>query len=152
MSKLEKPMVLLVDDNEATCTLVTALLQREFEVEVATDGMEAVDNLRIKNYAAVLLDLKMPQLDGYGVLDFIRANKPDMLRSTLILTAALTDREMTSVRTYDVCGVVRKPFEIETLLAAVKACVGGDALPFGSSILSSGMLMLLADLLRHRWM
>jgi hypothetical protein len=38
----DKPLVLLVDDNEPTCTLVTALLQEDFEAEVATDGREAV--------------------------------------------------------------------------------------------------------------
>src|SRR6476659_559018 len=56
MSKVEKPHVLLADDNEATCTLLTALLQREFEVAIATDGNEAIERLRTRRYAALLLD------------------------------------------------------------------------------------------------
>ena len=39
MSNAEKPSVLLVDDNEETCTLITAILHRDFRVETAGDGM-----------------------------------------------------------------------------------------------------------------
>ena len=40
---MEKPLVLLVDDNEATCTLIRALLQRDFQLETASDGIEALE-------------------------------------------------------------------------------------------------------------
>ncbi|HKO54755.1 MAG TPA: response regulator [Thermoanaerobaculia bacterium] len=150
MSRVEKPLVLLVDDNEATCTLVTALLQREFVVEVASDGTEAIEYLKTKNYASIVLDLLMPGLDGYGVLEFLQANTPEMLRRVLILTAALSDRELTRVKRFDVCGVVAKPFEIETLLGAVRACAGLNDKPLGRYFFSNGMILLLAEVLRQR--
>src|SRR5215212_61281 len=147
MTRVEKPYVLLVDDNEATCTLVTALLQREFAVETATDGMEAVERLKTTNYAAILLDLRMPGLDGYGVLAFLKTTKPDVLRRVLILTAPLTDRELSRVRHYDVCGIVAKPFEVETLLSAVKQCARHDGSALGHFFFSNGMILLLAEVL-----
>jgi len=153
MSRLEKPYVLLVDDNEATCTLVTALLQREFVVEIGSDGMEALERLRTTNYAAVILDLRMPLLDGFGVLDFLRDQKSDLLRRTLILTAALSESELARVRRYPICGVIPKPFEVETFLDAVKQCAGpDDERPLGMFFKNTGVILLIADLLRQKLM
>src|SRR5207245_5076980 len=90
MSNAERPSVILVDDNQATCTLITAILHRDFSVQTAGDGMEAIEKLRIKQYAVILLDWRMPQFGGFSVLDFLKANNPDMLRSVLIVTAVLT--------------------------------------------------------------
>jgi CheY-like chemotaxis protein len=151
MSRPEKSFVLLVDDNEATGTLVTAILHRDFNVEIATDGLEAIDRLKTGNYEVILLDLRMPQLDGYGVLDFIRAQRAELLGRTIVLTAALGDRELQRVKEFDVFGVIAKPFDVETLLAAVRSCAGGGGNPLGT-ILSSGMILLIADFLRQRWL
>ena len=148
---MEKPRVLLADDNEATCTLITALLHRDFAVEVANDGHEAIEKLKSRQYAAILHDLLMPVVDGYAVLDFLRDEHPDVLERVLVLTASVSPREMARVREYPVFGVVAKPFDVETLQAAVKQCAGlGNDLPFGGPLLASGMLLMLAaDLLRR---
>ncbi|MGN6183222.1 MAG: response regulator [Thermoanaerobaculia bacterium] len=90
----EKPLVLLADDNEATCTLITAILQNEFLVETAHDGMEAIEKLKSRQYAAVLLDLLMPVTDGYAVLDFLSQDRPELLSRVLVVTASLGAREM----------------------------------------------------------
>src|SRR5258708_23259558 len=76
MSRVEKPYVLLADDNEGTCTLITALLHRDYNVEVALDGQEAIDRLRTRKYAAILLDLRMPHTDAFAVLAFLKAHQP----------------------------------------------------------------------------
>jgi len=152
MSMVEKPIVLLVDDNEATCTLISAILQREFAVDVARDGYDAIEQLKTKQYAAILLDIRMPQLDGYGVLDHLVATGSDTLRTVIIVTAALGDREMSRVKNYDVFGVVPKPFDVEVLLAAVKQCTTQtEGSPLGS-FFQSTMMLLLADLIQKRLM
>ena len=154
MSSAEKPAVLLADDNEATCTLITAILQQEFRVEAVTDGMEAVEKLRTNHYAAILLDLRMPQYDGFSVLDFLKANQPEILRTVLVVTAALSAKDMDRAKSYGVCGIVAKPFDVDTLLDAVRRCVGE---PEGGSrgrnvFCSSGpMILLIADLLKNGW-
>lgn len=149
MEKLDKPIVLIVDDNEPTCTLMTALLHKDFAIDTATDGLEAIEKLRTNAYAAVILDLLMPHLDGYGVLDFLQANNREALRRVLVVTAALTRSELSRLKNYEICTVITKPFEIETLLNAVKQCVGESEPPRGT-ILTSGVILLLADLLRQR--
>jgi cyclic di-GMP phosphodiesterase len=146
---LEKPFVLVVDDNEPTCTLITALLQREFAVDVATDGSEALEKLRTRYYAAILLDLLMPNVDGYDVLDFLSNEQPDTLSRVLIVSAALTLSETARVSRYNVCAIISKPFEVEAILNAVRRCTGTMPAPRGN-IISTGVILLLADLLQRR--
>ncbi|MEO8034938.1 MAG: response regulator [Acidobacteriota bacterium] len=147
---MDKPQVLLVDDNVETCTLVTALLRRDFRVETAFDGREAIEQLKSKTYAAILLDLRMPQVDGFGVLDHLRSHNPAAIRSVIVLTAALSKNEVSRVAGYEVCAVVAKPFDIEALLAVVKQCARPGGGMTNVRLLSSGVILLLADLLQQR--
>ena len=148
---MEKPYVLLADDNEGTCTLITALLQHEFHVDIAGDGFEAIEKLKARPYAAVLLDLLMPATDGYAVLDFVKEQRPQLLSRILVVTASISQRHMERVESYAIAGVIAKPFEIDVLLAAVRQIAGHDSVsPLHVPLLSSGMLLLLADLLRQR--
>jgi CheY-like chemotaxis protein len=147
---LDKPFVLLADDNEATCTLMTALLQGEFVVHVASDGGEAIEKLKSHRYAAILLDLLMPVSDGYAVLDFVRDERPDLLPHVLVVTASVGSREMQRVSAYAVAGVIAKPFDVDALFHAVRACASASGNPsFRGPILSGGMLLLLAEVLKR---
>lgn len=142
---MEKPFVLVADDNAATCTLITALLRRDFNVEIAVNGMEAIARLKSRQYAVILLDLLMPMGDGYSVLDFIRAEQPDNLRRVLVVTASLAQREMQRVSGYEICRVLAKPFEVDVLASEVRRCAGGQhehGLP--ASLIATGILLLLA--------
>ena len=146
---MEKPFVLLADDNEGTRTLIRALLKPEFEVEVATDGQEAIERLKSRRYAAILLDLLMPVTDGFSVLDFLTAEHPELLTRVIVVTAVISERELARVRTYSAGALILKPFEIDVLVATVRQISGHDPLlPLPGTLLTTGMLLLLADLLR----
>jgi CheY-like chemotaxis protein len=147
---VEKPLVLLADDNEATCTLITALLQADFVVDVASDGGEAIEKLKSRQYAAILLDLLMPLVDGYAVLDFLEQHRPDLLRRVIVVTASLSSRHLQRVKEYDVFGVIAKPFEVDALQAAVHQVAGDhDGHPIRGPLLSSGVILLLGELLKR---
>lgn len=146
---MEKPYVLLVDDNEATCTLIIALLRRDFHVDVATDGIEALERLKTANYAAILLDLRMPHMDGFAVLEHLHTNRPEILSRVIVLTAALSGRELERIKDFPVCNLVAKPFDVDALLSAVRTCAGVGGTGF-SNVLSSGVILLLADLIQRR--
>ena len=148
---MDKPCVLLVDDNDATCTLVTAILQRDFAVEVATDGTEALEKLKRGKYAAILLDLRMPPPDGYAVMDVLMESRAELFKRIIILTAALSQRELERIRKYPVCDVIAKPFEVDELIGAVKKCAGDGGLAFGN-VLSSGVILLIAEMIQRRWL
>ena len=147
---MEKPFVLLADDNEATCTLIRALLQHEFVVHIASDGNEAIEKLKSREYAAILLDLLMPVADGYVVLDYLDEHRTDLLRRVLVVTAAMSTREMKHLRGYRIAGVIAKPFEVDVLQNAVRHCAQLDGQPrVALPLLSGSMILLLADLLRR---
>ena len=148
---MDKPFVLLVDDNEATCTLVTAVLQRDFKIEVAGDGADALEKLKTGNYAAVVLDLVMPPPDGYDIMDVLAKTRPEMLKRTVVLTAALSPREKQRVKDYPIADLIAKPFDVEVLLAAVKKCSGTEGHGLGG-VISSGMLLFIAEMIQRRWM
>lgn len=148
---MEKPRVLVADDNEATCTLLTALLRGEFVVETANDGHEAIEKLKSRQYAAILLDLLMPGADGYAVLDFLQSEAPHVLQRVLVVTAALSPRQTERVGTYATYGVVRKPFEVDVLQSMVRQCAGSGDEPFlGRPLIAGGMFLLLADLIARQ--
>jgi DNA-binding response OmpR family regulator len=143
---VDKPAVLLVDDDEAACTLVTAILDRDFSVDVASDDGEAIEKIRRGRYVAILID----QHDELRLLEFLQANRPELVRRVLVLTASLAKSEMERLRQFAVFGIISKPFEVDLLLGAVKECVGGRSPR--TTLLSGSMLFLLADLLRQRLM
>jgi len=146
MATTERAPILLIDDNEATCVLIQAILHGEFTCEQAADGTEAIEKLKTNRFAAILLDLKMPNLDGFGVLSFLRDNFPDLLGRVVIVTASLMPKELKQVEEFKVCGVVRKPFHVEELLESVKNCVSGseDRARGGAFFKSSAVPFLLA--------
>ena len=149
---MDKPFVLLADDNEATCTLIKAVLGPEFHVDAVSDGAEAIDRLRAHHYSAILLDLLMPGSDGFAVLDFLTAERPESLSGVLVLTAALSRREMSRLAGYPVCAVIPKPFEVESLREQVRRCCdASDPRGGRGPFITSGMILLLAQLVREKW-
>ena len=149
---MEKPRVLVADDNESTCALIRALLQHDFQVELASHGQEAIDMLRNRQYAVVLLDLLMPVADGFAVLDFVKSERPDLLRHVVVVTAALSARDMDRLRSYNIYAFIAKPFEVSELHSVTRACAGlggGENHSRGPLLSGSMFLLLAADLLRH---
>jgi len=126
MSRIEKPSVLLIDDNEPTRTLMTAVLHREFDVHAANDGFDALEQLKTRAFAAIVLDLRMPQLDGFGVLEFLQQQSPDALRRVLVVTAALSPRDVVRAGGFGIRSILPKPFDVEALLNGVRECAGSD--------------------------
>jgi CheY-like chemotaxis protein len=147
---MEKPVVLLAEDNEATCTLITALLQNEYAVEIATDGHQAIDKLKSRPYAAILLDLLMPFADGYSVLEFLQNESPELLSRVVVVTASLSHKEIQRVRAYKIHRIIAKPFEVDVLFAAVRDCASTGAPPqIRGPLISGGMILLLAELVKR---
>lgn len=145
---MEKPRVLLADDNESTCTLIKALLRSDFTVDVVADGAEAVEKLRQRNYSAVLLDLIMPVVDGHAVLEFLRSEQPEMLHRVLVVTGSLFRREMERLRDFPIRGVIAKPFDVDQLSQAVRDCARGGSDGTGT-LVTGGLIVMLAQLLQR---
>lgn len=72
------PSLLVVEDNAVNQLVIkTMLIKRGFTVEIATNGLEALDAHDARDFAAVLMDCQMPKLDGYGATAAIRAREEE---------------------------------------------------------------------------
>lgn len=120
MGKNEK-RVLVVDDDDAIRTLLfTVLRRRGFRVDTARNGEDALSlNTRCR-YALILLDLMMPRMSGYEVLDRLAKMPTNTRPLVIVLTAGTSSVELDADC---VTGMVRKPFDLELLLDAITACL-----------------------------
>lgn len=73
MDREQRPRILIVDDSELNRMLLAEILQDEYELTEAEDGIEAVSLLRenVDRYSLILLDLMMPGMDGFKVMEVI---------------------------------------------------------------------------------
>jgi CheY-like chemotaxis protein len=112
--------ILIVDDEPPVRRmLVAALREKPVHIDVAGDGSEAIELLREHQYTVVLLDLMLPVVDGFAVLDAIGegAGKPVVLVVSGADGSVL--RRLDRARIH---GIVRKPFDPVELADIVGAC------------------------------
>lgn len=121
MSEPEKRILVVDDDDAIRVLLFTVLRRRGFSVDTARDGAAALERLEHCRYAVVLLDLMMPRLSGWEVLDQL-AERPAYLRPlVIVLTAGLEPRAFPPGI---VSGTIHKPFDVDVIVNTVAACVG----------------------------
>lgn len=132
MSDNQEHGILVVEDDPAIRRLVTMVLQRHgYRIDVAADGLEAVLKLGVSEYDVIILDLMMPNLDGFTFLSVFAENEPERLRKVIVTSAAspAVIRERMRGKPYS---VLPKPFDIGELVSRVRACIeaqSGDGQP-----------------------
>ncbi len=86
--------ILLVDDDPINQTVAMGLLRRRgFEADTAANGKEALEKLARKRFDLILMDLQMPELDGYQTASIIRQNESQMASGTAAQDAVGAARE-----------------------------------------------------------
>lgn len=119
----EKSKVLVVDDEEALRYLLsTELVAEGYEVETAGDGDEAIEAIKRKDYDVVLLDIKMPRVDGFEVLRFIKQNKPEI--KVIMLTAYADVKNAIEALKLGASDFVSKPYDLEDILSSINRALG----------------------------
>ena len=123
-TKKENPMkemkVLLVDDEQTFVqTLSERLQMRDLENETVYDGEQALSFVDDKEPDVMVLDLKMPGIDGMEVLRRVKKKFPDI--RVIILTGHGTDRDEEESRRIGVFDYLKKPVDIEVLVSRIKA-------------------------------
>jgi CheY-like chemotaxis protein len=118
----ESPAVLVVDDDDAIRMLVVRVLRREGYATVeAAHGGEALDRLRTQAFAAMVLDLMMPVMSGVDVIRYLETHEDAGTPCVLVVSAA-AERELDQIKSPRVHAVLRKPFDLAELIAAVRHC------------------------------
>lgn len=113
--------ILVVDDNPKF--LADALPMYGYEVTVAEDGLEALKILEQKEGAfdLILLDVMMPNMDGWDTLKAIRSNKKLKYIPVIMITAVSEDQKVVSGLRIGADDYVVKPFILPNLLARIEA-------------------------------
>jgi DNA-binding response OmpR family regulator len=110
--------ILVIDDDPALCLLLESVLEREYDVIIASDGLEGVRAFHETRPDLVLLDTMLPRLDGWEVLRRIRevADTP-----VIVLTARQATDDIVRGLRSGADDYVTKPFTVEVLEARVQA-------------------------------
>lgn len=135
----QESRVLVVDDEPAIRALVAKIVQRAgHPVDTARDGAEAIEKLAQTDYAVIVLDLMMPNIDGYGLIEHLKGREGT--KPAVIVVSAGDSAMLRRLDGAMVHSILRKPFDIDVLgdliTAAVKAAEeqtareSGDVLPF----------------------
>jgi CheY-like chemotaxis protein len=108
--------ILWIDDEISDLSAVIELLKSEgFDVETAENGFEGIKKVKEKTYDFILLDYKMPNLDGIEVLKVINSIRPNV---PVIMLTAISDKEIIEKAIgNDVYDYILKPIRIEQILA-----------------------------------
>jgi len=108
--------ILIVDDNEVTLAVVGDLLEQAgHSVVTAEDGPSALSIVRDSRFDLILLDMRMPGMDGIEVAEAIRASVVTQAVPILLLTATLVPEDEPRWRRAGVLGCLVKPFRIGDL-------------------------------------
>ena len=115
------------DDNGIRLLIGTALHRAGFQVEFAADGTESIAALSTAEYDAILLDLMMPGASGFEVLAWMHNMKRDAPRRRVIVLTAVPEKDLKNLTAERVFAVIRKPFDLDELVATVTRCVASTA-------------------------
>ena len=122
MLMLNDVSVLVVDDDPAIRALITTLLNRTHaKVDCVEDGDVAMTRLGSQSYSVIVLDLMLPKVDGFEVLDRVASTQPDLLNRVIVLTAVARTK-LAPLERRRVWRVMRKPFDIDDFTNAVAQC------------------------------
>ena len=106
---LHKPRILVVDDEKnIRMTVQHSLMVANYEVDSASDGAEGLEKFHSGHYDLVLMDLRMPQMNGIEMLREIREN--DKQTAAIVITAYLTIDTLLEAFALGVSDYIRKPF------------------------------------------
>lgn len=111
--------VLIIDDNEQITKMLTTFLElKEHKCTIANEGKEGLDLIKENKHDVILLDLAMPEFDGYAVIKDLEEN--NMLRDhkIIVFTAStITQEELDGLVDRGITSYILKPIDIDVLLS-----------------------------------
>ena len=122
---MSKISVLVVDDNHLLVNMLQDILKKNSDIEVlgsAYNGIEALSMIKQKKPDVVLLDIVMPKMDGFGVMEHIQTdNGIEKKPSIIVMSAVNQDTLMENAFSMGASYYILKPFDEEMILHRIKA-------------------------------
>lgn len=118
----ENPSVLVVDDDEFVRKLISTVVSKSgYRAVTAKDGREALEKLEQESFHAILLDLMMPNVDGFEVMSTLEER--DDSTPIIVMTAA-DDSLLGRVPRERIEHLLRKPFDVQELTDRLEKLAG----------------------------
>ncbi len=116
---MSKGQILVVDDEFGIRTLLSEVLNiAGYQVTSAADGLDALNQIRKNKFDLILLDVNLPKVDGFAILEKIRASAPTQ---PIIMISARTEKDdVTHGLRLGADDYIRKPFSVEELVLRVE--------------------------------
>ena len=111
--------ILIIDDNEQITKMLTTFLElKDHKCTVANDGKEGLGLIKENRHDVILLDLAMPEFDGYSVIKDLEENNALKNHKIIVFTAStITQDELDQLVTRGVTSYILKPIDIDILLS-----------------------------------
>ena len=115
--------VLVVDDDADVRKILTSVLEkRGLAVHAAADGKEALALLEANTYAVIILDLLLPEIDGFDVLRHLQSGEVTQPPPVVLVLTGAPDEIVSRLDPRRIHGLIRKPFDPEELGSLTLAC------------------------------
>ena len=108
--------ILIVDDEASNLKILTHILNQEYTIFTASDGATAIEMATEFQPDLILLDIVMPELDGYEVLAALKASDKTRNIPVIIITGLNTDTD----RAKEAADYISKPFSAEVVKSKVR--------------------------------
>lgn len=119
---MDAPKILVVDDEIDATKIMTARLQKcGFDAEAVYNGKEALEYVKKKTPDLILLDLFMPEMDGYEVSKNLRANKRTSEIPIIMITVEVSQKDKIKALKMGIDDYITKPYDLEELIARMEA-------------------------------
>lgn len=117
---------LIVEDDPAIRRLVEKLLRRQdIEIDVAADGTTALQKLSENRYSVLVLDLMVPEVNGFEIIDFLRR---EQMSVPVAVVSAVSQQALSKLDFGIVRLVISKPFDVEEFTRSILGlCAGSQA-------------------------
>jgi CheY-like chemotaxis protein len=120
--RAERPRVLVIDDDLATCEVLRDALGDEYAVATVPHGAAALELTKHHHPAVILLDLRMPIMDGWSFVEQFRRHPDGATR--IVLFSGVPDLASEAKRV-GADGYVEKPFDLERVRGAIASALDG---------------------------
>ena len=115
---LDRRRALVVDDEEYITSMIQEVLRNEMNcsVERVNNGLRAVTRLQQSDFDFVISDVRMPELDGFGLFEWLKQNRPHLAKHFLFITGDAGSQDLNQKLESLGARVLRKPFKLEVLV------------------------------------
>ena len=123
LTENDKSTIMIIDDDKMTCNLIKKIFDKDYDVVIANNGEEAINLLKDddgnsilrNNISCIFLDLVMPVLDGFSVLDYLNDNNYLSKLPVIIISGNYDKATRNKAYSYKIADMLEKPFNVQVV-------------------------------------